>query len=273
MEWAEARLHEPLGVESLARRAGYSIHHFSRFFSARTGEGPAEWIERRRMEQAQHLLLETSMKVLDVALACGYQEAATFTRAFRRQTGTTPSHFRAAKLAARTRTVPPVPPPHGNVRGSRIEELPAFRLCGLVGEVRGEAGAPGQLWTRLKDELPRHGLRPEELEFRQAAFWTEHAEERFTCLAGFLAAPGTVMPLPFVTAEIPAATCLVFSVPGPPEGIALAYQEIYGALLPAMTWRPALPCVFERYPSPGLTEIALPVSGVDPGGSPGSGIA
>jgi AraC family transcriptional regulator len=273
MAWAEDHLQEPLGVAQLARRAGYSLHHFSRLFSARTGEGPAEWIERRRIERARRLLLEGPQRIIEVALACGFNDAATFTRAFRRRTGTTPSRFRSqgphpsADAGAR----PPIP--EGLVAASWIEETPSFRLCGLVSEVRGEAEIPGMLWTRLRNELSSRGHLPRVGEFRQVAFWMEEPEERFSCLVGFVADPDVLLPLPFVSIDVPAATCLVFQVPGPPEHIAPAYQEIYGALLPSLTWRPSQTFAFERYPAGQLTEIALPVSQGVPGEPSVSGIA
>lgn len=273
LAWADDHLHEPLGVAQLAHRAGYSIHHFSRLFSARMGEGPAEWIERRRIERARHLLLETSRRIIEVAMECGFNDAATFTRAFRRRTGGTPSHFR------RTGSCPPIDTgsrpavPGGLIEASWIEDTDSFPLCGLVAEARGEAAIPGNLWARLMVEFSERGPHPWATEFRQVAFWLEEAQERFSCLAGFVADPCSLLPLPFVSITVPAATCLVFRVPGPPERIAPAYQEIYGTLLPSLTWRPSHPFVFERYPSKDLTEILLPVSPGVPGEPGASGIA
>ena len=273
MAWADDHLQEPLGVAQLARRAGYSPHHFSRLFSARTGEGPAEWIERRRIEQARHLLLEGPQRIIEVALACGFNDAATFTRAFRRRTGTTPSLFRSSGPCAPADAAARPPIPEGLVTASWIEETPSFRLCGLVAEVRGEVAIPGTLWVRLKAALSSLDNPPRVGAFHQVAFWMEEPEERFSCLAGFVADPEVLLPLPFVSIEVPAATCLVFQVPGSPERIAPAYLEIYGDLLPGLTWRPSQPFTFERYPAGDVTEIALPVTPGVPGGPSRSGIA
>jgi AraC-like DNA-binding protein len=47
-----------------------------------------------RVERARNLLAETAMPITEVALALGYSDQAHFTRAFRRETGHSPSGYR-----------------------------------------------------------------------------------------------------------------------------------------------------------------------------------
>lgn len=58
-------------------------------------ETPAAYIRARRLERACSLLRDPRLRVVDVAMACGFRETSTFVRVFRRSAGTSPSEFRA----------------------------------------------------------------------------------------------------------------------------------------------------------------------------------
>lgn len=261
MDWARGRLGEELSLASLSARAGYSAHHFSRLFAASVGLSPAEWIERERIAAAERLLAGSRLRILDVALECGFKDAATFSRAFSRVAGLSPSAYRSGLRLASEPGAAAAPPSEGGlVSRTRIEALAGLRLVGLLAEVRGEedAGLPGLLWSRLPREAAAAGLLPERPEYYQLAFWEESAEEAFSCLAGF-GSLSPSPPLPFVSSALPPCVCLVCGVRGPVERIGAAYAEIYGSILPAMTERPALDFVLERYPPEGEPEICLPL--------------
>jgi AraC family transcriptional regulator len=65
-------------------------------FKAATGEAPHGFLQRRRMERAKRLLIETQMPVAELALACGFSSQSHFTVSFRKHVGLTPSKYRAA---------------------------------------------------------------------------------------------------------------------------------------------------------------------------------
>jgi AraC-like DNA-binding protein len=56
-------------------------------------------VDRTRLRKARMMLENTDIKFLDIALSLGYEEAASFTRAFRRWTGVTPSEYRKGLVA------------------------------------------------------------------------------------------------------------------------------------------------------------------------------
>ncbi|HLV77400.1 MAG TPA: AraC family transcriptional regulator [Marinobacter sp.] len=58
-------------------------------------------VDQVRLERAQGLLSTTGMNLSQVADTLGYADAANFTRAFKRWTGLSPSHFRARAIGYR----------------------------------------------------------------------------------------------------------------------------------------------------------------------------
>jgi transcriptional regulator GlxA family with amidase domain len=99
MDWARARLGEPLGVERLADQAAMSPRHFARAFTAETGITPAKAMERLRLEAAR-LRVETTREPIDqVAEAVGFGDPERMRRAFLRAFGQPPQALR--RTAAR----------------------------------------------------------------------------------------------------------------------------------------------------------------------------
>jgi AraC-like DNA-binding protein len=81
-------------VESLASVAGQSRSVFAERFSALLGEGAAHYLTRWRMQLAQEWLGQNGTGVAEVAARLGYESEASFARAFKRTTGTSPGAVR-----------------------------------------------------------------------------------------------------------------------------------------------------------------------------------
>jgi transcriptional regulator GlxA family with amidase domain len=69
-------------------------------FKACIGKSPIDYLHYYRLLQAENLLRETNMKIIDIALAVGFHDLSHFNRLFHKQTGSAPSHFRCAENAA-----------------------------------------------------------------------------------------------------------------------------------------------------------------------------
>jgi AraC-like DNA-binding protein len=93
-EYIRLRLAERISVNELAGIAGLSRSYFCRAFRATFHVSPRQFIEARRIEQAQRLMLETDGSLLQIALACGFGEAAHFSKTFRSAMGLSPSRWR-----------------------------------------------------------------------------------------------------------------------------------------------------------------------------------
>jgi AraC-like DNA-binding protein len=94
IEYIDAHLAESIGLADIANSTGLTRMHFASQFRRATGMRPHEYLLRRRVDHAQHLLLESKHNVLDVALSCGFRSQAHFTTVFKRLVGETPYCWR-----------------------------------------------------------------------------------------------------------------------------------------------------------------------------------
>ena len=96
LDHIEAHLGDDLSLAELAGVACLSPFHFSRCFKRSLGVGPQRYVARRRIDRARDLIRRTDQPLAAIAQALGFADQSHFTQAFRRETGATPAHFRAA---------------------------------------------------------------------------------------------------------------------------------------------------------------------------------
>jgi AraC family transcriptional regulator, transcriptional activator FtrA len=95
LEWARARLDQPLTVRDLAGHAGLSPRQLARRMQAELQAGPLHWLHQQRTARAQELLERTDASVEQIAASCGMGTAATLRRHFHRLVGVSPTAYRA----------------------------------------------------------------------------------------------------------------------------------------------------------------------------------
>ena len=81
-------------VGELAGRCGVSREHLSRSFTQRYGVAPRQYLSELRIQKACARLRGTDLPIKNIMLDLGFTNHATFTRAFRRYTHTTPTEYR-----------------------------------------------------------------------------------------------------------------------------------------------------------------------------------
>ncbi|CAG5018119.1 HTH-type transcriptional activator RhaS [Dyadobacter sp. CECT 9275] len=94
INYIQTNLHENLTVDLLAERAGQNPDYFSRVFNNHTGSRPLAYIQRKRIERAQFMIITTDLSFTMIAVETGFDSLSYFSRIFKNITGQTPRDYR-----------------------------------------------------------------------------------------------------------------------------------------------------------------------------------
>ena len=94
ISYIEDHLADQICLTTLAELVKLSQHHFCRAFKQSLGVPPHQYHVKRRIEHAKQLLADREMSITDVSLTVGYSQASSFSVAFRKMTGESPSEYR-----------------------------------------------------------------------------------------------------------------------------------------------------------------------------------
>lgn len=104
VEKMERSLTEPMQIDELTASVGLSRRQIERIFRTELRCSPARYYLKLRLERAQHLLVQTSIPVVEVAIACGFVSASHFSKCYRETYGCSPQETRnRSTLNARMR--------------------------------------------------------------------------------------------------------------------------------------------------------------------------
>lgn len=93
MNYVQHNIYEPLTREQAAQHVFINSSYLSRIFREVTGEAFSDFVLRKKMEQAIHLLQQEREMVYEVADKLGYKDPSYFARVFKKYTGKSPSEF------------------------------------------------------------------------------------------------------------------------------------------------------------------------------------
>lgn len=146
-----------LRLGRLARLAACSPAHFHRRFAAWLGMPVHAYVQASRLQRAALLLAyRPRWRLIDIALGCGFAEASSFSRAFKRWAGMTPTAFRQAPCFALLPAGFPLP--IGSVGEVLRVDFPATPVAVLT-HLGDPAALPASL-RRFIDWRSRHRLPP-----------------------------------------------------------------------------------------------------------------
>lgn len=134
VDYVEEHITEELDFDDIAKRAASSNFYFQRIFNALCGYSLGEYIRNRRLTLAGVELSAKSSKVIDVALKYGYDSPESFTRAFLKFHGITPSQAKkdGSKLKSFSRLCVSLTLKGGSTMNYKIIEKESFTVLEKV---------------------------------------------------------------------------------------------------------------------------------------------
>jgi len=269
LDYIEENLTEELTISQIAEKAWISSFHFQRLFSALCGMGVGEYIRRRRLTRAAEELLSTDAKVIDVAAKYGYDSPDSFSRAFQRFHGVSPTAAR--KTGASLRSFAPMKIKKelegGNMLEYRIVEKPQFTVMGVARQFHSDTSY--REIPRFWDEVMGNPNNPLMGIYGICLDLEEH-DGNFEYLIADNYIPWNEIPACCVTKVIPASTWAVFPCRGPlPETLQDVNTRMWTEWLPGCkNYRLAANLNVEVYAPPAedpkdtYSEIWLPIEKV-----------
>jgi len=94
--YIEEHLEEDLSLVRLARRFHFNPSYLSRVFKQESGMNLSEFIEKARLRKAKEMLAQDGLRINEIGVKVGYESPHSFTRFFKKSTGTTPQEYREA---------------------------------------------------------------------------------------------------------------------------------------------------------------------------------
>jgi AraC family transcriptional regulator len=103
IDLVRSRISEDISLADMAVVTGLSMTHFSHTFKKSMGESPHQFVLQQRVQCAKELLESLNLRMIDIALACGFKTQQHFARIFRKVCGLSPTEYQRLKLGKQLR--------------------------------------------------------------------------------------------------------------------------------------------------------------------------
>ncbi len=245
MKYIEENLTNEIDFKMVARLARCSEYHFKRMFSFLAGIPLSEYIRRRRLSLAAFELINSNLKIIDVALKYGYHSPDSFTRAFQNLHGVTPSEakMKGQPLKAYPQMTFQLTIRGGNEMNYRIEEKERFNIVGIMKRVpiifEGENPEITAMWKSLTMENIEQlknlsNVEPAGMIQASTNFSEGRMEEKGELDQYIGVATTEACPVDFSKLEVPALTWAIFESTGPfPRTLQETWGKIYSEWFPS----------------------------------------
>lgn len=125
---------EAVNIEKVEEVSHYSYRNINRIFQALHHETIGKFIKRMRLEKAAQYLKYSNETITDIAFEVGFEDIASFSKAFKKKYACTPSAFRSSSMVTADITRKLLYPQNDSVRPAiphTIEFLPDFEFISL----------------------------------------------------------------------------------------------------------------------------------------------
>lgn len=271
IDYVEEHLTEEIDYEAVAREAYSSPFHFQRVFSILCGFTLGEYIRMRRLSLAAADLAHTDEKIIDIAMKYGYDTPESFSRAFTRFHGITPTNAKHGEnIKSFSRISVKLILAGGSIMNYRIEKRDVFKvICKRKRVFKPVSSTATEDISKFWDECTKNGsiqrilsYCPKEPQmkgllgicFSEDSKWDASMEFPYGIGVEYDGRPITDTDLEVV--DVPSRTYAVFTVTGKmPEAFKTTYQRILSEFFPQNSrYEYCQGVEFEVYPSADIDD-------------------
>lgn len=252
LDYIETHLLEEITLDCLAKMAYLSKFHFHRVFQTMVGQPVMEYVRVRRLTLAGQQLRDTDRRIVDIAYEYQFSNHETFSRAFKKEFGTTPTECRRRKLSFPFRD-------KAVIRGlleplsiePRVLTRDPFTVVGIEVLTSTDDNMSKLIVPRLWSEfLPRkqeirYAIDPCTYYGLCVSASLETAD--FSYIACVEVARLDTMPEGMIARTLPASKYLVFTHKGSLNSLGRTYAYIYGEYFSQTPFKICQPMEFELY--------------------------
>ena len=94
LSYIRKNIYKTIDIDSLAAISCLSKDHFIRLFKKEINNTPLQYINQKKIEKAQLILITDSMPVKNISFLLAYEDHSYFNRLFKKLTGVTPQQYR-----------------------------------------------------------------------------------------------------------------------------------------------------------------------------------
>lgn len=99
VEYIENNIYSKITLDDIAQHTGISKYYMHRVFKSLTGEPLMEYVQSRKLTSSIRELVNTNMRIIDIAYDYGFEYEQSYIRAFRKKFGYTPLRVRSDQIS------------------------------------------------------------------------------------------------------------------------------------------------------------------------------
>ena len=276
INYIEEHLTEEINYDKVAEEAACSSFYFQRIFGVLCDISLGEYIRNRRLTLAGNELNVSDIKVIDIALKYGYESPESFTRAFSKFHGITPSEAKknGSKLKSFSRLSVKITLSGGYMMDYKIVEKEAFEIIEKVEahSIENDINAKSipDFWTKSHNDGTVKTLLENTTDrtFIFGVCYGNNSDcaKTFDYSIGAVYNPKTAVPKGFRRNIIPARTWAIFECKGAmPKAMQDMWHKITSEFFPTSGYQPTYEMDIEAYTEGDMgesdyrSEIWIPV--------------
>ncbi|MBQ3146202.1 MAG: AraC family transcriptional regulator [Oscillospiraceae bacterium] len=265
INYIEEHLTEEINYDKVADEAACSSFYFQRIFGVLCDISLGEYIRNRRLTLAGNELNASDIKVIDIALKYGYESPESFTRAFSKFHGITPSEAKknGSKLKSFSRLSVKITLSGGSMMDYKIVEKEAFEIIEKVEahSIENDVNAKSipDFWTKSHNDGTVKTLLENTTDrtFIFGVCYGNNADraKTFDYSIGAVYNKKAAVPKGFRRNTIPARTWAIFECKGAmPKAMQDMWHKITSEFFPTSGYQPTYEMDIEAYTEGNMDE-------------------